>query len=241
MTVFDYFRFVLVRTTHPGNIGASARAIKNMGFSNLVLVAPKYFPNAEASARASGADDVLSGALVREDLIAAVADCNIIVGTSSRKRSVQIPLITPKELACLVSEKFNASTKIALVFGQERTGLTNEELAACHYHLYIPCNPHYPSLNLGAAVQIVAYELFNSLNSQSVADNADLGEIVSAEDMERFYEHLESTLVNLDFLNPQNPRQLMRKLRRLFNRVAIERTELNILRGILTTINQKCN
>lgn len=227
-------KFVLVRTSHPGNIGAAARAIKNMGFSELTLVNPKYFPHDEATARASGAEDVLDHVELVPDLAAAIADCNLVIGTSARTRALPIPLLNPKEAAGTIATSLQQSGRVAVVFGQERTGLTNEELASCHYHVYIPCNPNFPSLNIAAAVQIIAYELFNVINHESMADQLAASQIVSVADMERFYQHLEETLIALEFLNPKNPRQLMRKLRRLFNRVAIEQNEMNILRGILT-------
>lgn len=233
----DFVQFVLVRTTHPGNIGASARAIKNMGFNGLTLVAPNYFPHDEATVRASGAEDILQNAKVVPDLDSAIGDCEIVIGTSARSRSVEIPLLTANEAAAIVHQEVKLGKQVGLIFGQERTGLTNEELARCHYHLFIPCNPQFASLNLGAAVQIVAYELRLALSDQ-VMTVAPSGDFISAEALERFYAHLEETLVTLKFLNPENPRQLMRKLRRLFNRVQLEQNEMNILRGILTAINR---
>lgn len=229
-------KFVLVRTSHPGNIGATARAIKNMGFSELTLVNPKYFPHDDATARASGAEDVLNNAQWVPDLQSAIADCNLVIGTSARTRAVPIPLLNPKEAAVTIATSVQQSSRVAVLFGQERTGLTNEELASCHYHVYIPCNPNFPSLNIAAAVQIIAYELFNVIEHDAISDQLAASQIVSVADMERFYQHLEETLIKLEFLNPQNPRQLMRKLRRLFNRVAIEQNEMNILRGILTAV-----
>jgi tRNA (cytidine32/uridine32-2'-O)-methyltransferase len=230
-------RFVLVKTTHPGNIGASARAIKNMGFSELALVAPKSYPHPEATARSSGAQDVLDMAKVVPTLQDAIADCNVIFGTSSRSRSLAIPLLSVRDAVVTMQEFLVAKNNIAILFGQERMGLTNEELAACHYHLFIPCNPQYPSLNLSAAVQIIAYELHAFLQHDAVAV-AGQSATASSDNMERFYHHLEQSLIGLNFLDPENPRLLMRKLRRLFNRALLEENELNILRGILTAIDK---
>lgn len=232
-------RFVLLKTSHPGNVGASARALKNMGFSELYLVDPSHYPHPEAVARASGADDILQNAIVVSSLREAIADCHLIFGTSSRDRSLPIPLLTPREFANLTNSSLQSGDKVAVLFGQERTGLTNEELAVCHYHLAIPCNPNYPSLNIAAAVQIIAYELRLSLYGENFHVDIGASDRVSAEDMERFYDHLEKTLISIKFLNPDNPRQMMRKLRRLFNRISLEQNEMNILRGILSALSKQ--
>jgi tRNA (cytidine32/uridine32-2'-O)-methyltransferase len=233
-------RIVLLKTTHPGNIGATARAMKNMGLTELALVAPKYFPHAEATARCSGAEDILDNVKLVDRLEDAVADCNLILGTSSRNRSLPIPLLDVKEAALVTKKSIQQGSKVAVLFGQERTGLTNEELAICHYHLYIPSNPDFPSLNLAAAVQVIAYEFscaFGEIFEQeAIVDSQH----VTGLDMERFYEHLEETLLGLEFLDADNPRLLMRKLRRLFNRISLERNEMNILRGVLTAVNRRC-
>jgi TrmH family RNA methyltransferase len=222
--------FVLVKTTHPGNIGASARAIKTMGFSELTLVSPKFYPHEEATARSSGAADVLAAASVVTDLQEAVADCNVIFGTSSRSRSLAIPLLSVRDAVAKIKEVLDQGAKVAILFGQESSGLTNEELAVCHYHLSIPCNPDYPSLNLAAAVQIVAYELQDLLQAKSQVSQ-DVQQ-VTAQDIEQ-------VLIALDFLDPANPRLLMRKLRRMFNRLSLEQNEMNILRGILGAIDKR--
>ncbi|MBA2654924.1 MAG: RNA methyltransferase [Gammaproteobacteria bacterium] len=230
-------RFVLVNTTHPGNIGASARAIKNMGFNDLWLVNPLKYPHSEATARSSGAEDLLENARVVSSLQEAVSDCNLICGTSSRSRSLTIPLITPRECAEKTVEHLGKGSTVAIIFGQERMGLTNDELSMCHYHLTIPCNLNFPSLNLAAAVQIIAYELNLGISAFDLPIKPS-EPLVNAEDMEKFYGHLESMLINIQFLNPSNPRQMMRKLKRLFNRASLEKNEMNILRGILSTIDK---
>jgi len=234
----DNIRFVLVNTTHPGNIGAAARALKNMGWCELYLVCPKAFPHPEASVRASGADDLLENAKVVKTLDEAIADCHLVVGTSARERALPIPLLSPRECAEKTHAYAMQQYRTALVFGQERMGLTNEELAKCHYHLFIPCNPNFPSLNLAAAIQIVAYELHLIFNHEKSTKGFQRNP-VNAEEMEDFYRHLEETLILIEFLNPHQPRQMMKKIRRLFNRVAIERNEMNILRGILAMMNKK--
>ncbi len=227
-------RIVLVNTSHPGNIGASARAMKTMGLSNLCLVAPKLYPHVNANEMASGALDVLGQASVFATLEEAIADCNLVVGTSARSRAIPWPMLSPREFAeKAVSEA--KTTNIAVVFGREQSGLTNEELQCCHYHIQIPSNPDYASLNIAAAVQVIAYEL----RVAGMTNTTELkweDEHVSAKDMQGFYEHLERTLIQIDFLNPKVPRQLMPRLQRLFNRIRLERMELNILRGILNAV-----
>lgn len=232
-------RIVLLKTTHPGNIGATARAMKNMGIADLTLVSPRYFPHSEAIARSSGAEDILDGARVVNRLEDAIADSNIVIGTSSRNRALPIPLLTAKEAADLSKQSVEQGKKVAILFGQERMGLTNDELAICHYHLYIPSNPDFSSLNLAAAVQVVTYEFFCAFEEGKGWETMPVNQAATALEMEKFYEHLEQTLVQLEFLDLNNPRLLMRKLRRLYNRASLEQNELNILRGILTAVNKK--
>ena len=224
-------RIVLVEPTHPGNIGASARAMKNMGLAHLHLVRPRHFPHAEATARASGADDLLARARVHERLEDAVADCALVIGASARRRTIEWPTLTPREAAPKILATA-AEAPVALLFGREHAGLTNAELDRCHALLHIPVNPEYPSLNLGAAVQVVAYELFLARQGGE-APKADHVPAPAAA-MEAFYRHLEETLVDIGFLDPDNPKQAMRRLRRLFNRAAPDELELNLLRGILS-------
>jgi tRNA (cytidine32/uridine32-2'-O)-methyltransferase len=232
-------RIVLLNTTHPGNVGASARAMKNMNLEELYLVSPHNYPHQEALARASGAEDILEKAVIVASFQEAIRDCHLVFGTSARKRSLPIPLLSVREAAMQVQEAVQHSRKVAILFGQERIGLTNGQLEACHYHLMIPCNPQFASLNLAAAVQIVAYEL--NLVLKPIETSLVSTSLVDSEAMALFYQQLQNTLIKLEFLNPAHPRQLMRKLKRLFNRVAIEENEMNILRGILTMINRKCS
>lgn len=230
-------RIVLVNTTHPGNIGAVARAMKNMGFDKLTLVAPKIFPDPEAVARASGADDLLEKAVVTDRLADALEGCGLVIGASARSRSLAWPVIAPRQCAALAVQE-STTHEVAIVFGREHSGLTNEELALCQYQLRIPCNEEFASLNLAAAVQVIAYECL--LAGQGVQETTDPGDSTPAamEDIEQFYHHLEQVLIEIDFLNPDRPRQLMRRLRRLYNRARPDQNELNILRGILTAVQQ---
>lgn len=230
-------RIVLVNTSHPGNIGAAARAMKTMGMSNLCLVAPQYFPHVKADEMASGALDVLGQAFVVKDLDEAIADCSLVVGTSARSRTIPWPMLTPRQFAeKAISE--SSLTKMAVVFGREQSGLTNEELHRCHFHVQIPSNEEYSSLNIAAAVQVIAYELrVASLASQE--DSVWDIEYATEKEMRGFYEHLERVLIDIDFLNPEVPRQLMTRLYRLFNRARPELIELNILRGILGAVEKR--
>jgi TrmH family RNA methyltransferase len=229
-------RFVLVGTTHPGNIGGAARAMKTMGLRQLYLVAPKVYPSAEATAWASGADDVLATAAVCSDLDQALAGCVLVVGTSARSRRLPWPELEPRAAAEELVRVARAAP-VAVVFGRERSGLSNEELDRCHFLVSIPTDQAYPSLNLAAAVQVLAYELL--LAARGAPEAAGLvPKYAAAEDLERLYRHLEETLVALGFLDPENPRQLMRRLRRLFARARLEETEVAILRGILTAAGQ---
>lgn len=230
-------RIVLVNTSHPGNIGAAARAMKNMGLDELFLVRPQHFPSAEATARASGADDLLSRAKCVVGLDAAVAGASLVIGASARSRTLPVPMVNPRQCAELVMQQPEGALS-AILFGHERTGLTNDELDRCHYLVQIPTNPDYPSLNIAAAVQVIAYELRMAARIPA-AKTEKSHRFATADEMELFYRHLESTLIGIDFLDPENPRQLMRRLRRLFGRVRPNENEINILRGILTSIDQK--
>jgi TrmH family RNA methyltransferase len=233
-------KIVLVETSHPGNIGAAARAMKTMGLAHLALVRPRDYPCAEASARASGADDVLAQAAVCDSLEEAIADCHLVLGTSARLRSLKWPQLNPRETADQVLKEAGQA-RVAIVFGRERVGLTNEELALCHYLVNIPSNPDYSSLNLAAAVQIICYELMMQGGGAKGVEAEELGESpVDQDEMERLYGHFESALIELDFLDPDNPKHLMRRLRRLYNRVRLTQNEVNILRGILTAAQRCC-
>lgn len=236
-------RVVLVGTSHPGNIGGAARAMKNMGLSRLVLVDPLTFPHHEADARASGAGDILEKAQVVATLEDALVGCNLVLGTSARDRRIPWPLLDPRESGVMAAEQAGQGLEVALVFGREYAGLTNEELQRCHYHVHIPSDPEFSSLNLAAAVQVLSYEVRMSwLATQGQPTKIEKVEVTSVrsadlatmDEMEGFYGHLESTLVAIGFLDPEKPRHLMARLRRLYGRSEVNRSEISILRGILT-------
>lgn len=230
-------RIVLVGTTHPGNIGATARAMKTMSQNNLYLVNPKIYPSAEATARATGADDVLINAKVCANLKSAVSDCDLIVGTSARVRSIPWPLVTPRECANNIAT--NRYSSIAIIFGRENSGLSNEELELCNLVIKIPTNLEYSSLNLAAAVQIICYELLLINESQNLKDESKELLNVNQEKMELFYKHIEECMIETGFYDLNNPGRLMHRLRRLFNRAHLDEIELNILRGFLSSVQSK--
>ncbi|HEY7885980.1 MAG TPA: tRNA (cytosine(32)/uridine(32)-2'-O)-methyltransferase TrmJ [Cellvibrionaceae bacterium] len=235
--LLDNIRIVLVNTSHPGNIGGAARALKNMGLTRLYLVAPKEFPAEKAVWRAAGAQDVLESAIVVETLDEAINGCGLVVGTSARERRIPWPLVNPRECgARAVAEA--ATHEVAILFGREDRGLTNEELHKCHYHVHIPANDDYSSLNLAAAVQVIAYELRMAFLTDAEGNAPTYTDWdmppAKVEALERYYEHLQQTLEALGFLEPDNPRQTMTRLRRLYGRVRVDEMELGILRGMLT-------
>ena len=233
-------RIVLVGTTHPGNIGACARAMKNMGLSDLALVAPEKFPHKDATARASGAVDVLENATVVDSLDEAIKDCVFTAGASARSRTINWPCLEPRECATKLLDKSEAGP-VAAVFGPEKYGLTNAQLDLCDTLLTIPTNPDFSSLNLGMAVQILTYELRAAGVDRDLPNYEADAALATSADMEYFYAHLEDVLTELRFLNPENPRHLMRRLRRLFIRANPDQNEVNILRGILTAVDKKGN
>ena len=232
-------RIVLVDTTHPGNIGGAARAIKNMGLSQLWLVAPRDFPSDRALWRAANATDILDNAVVVETLDEAIAGCGMVVGTSARDRRIPWPLLTPRECGRrLVSEA--RQHEVAVVFGREDRGLTNEELHKCTFHVHIPANPEYSSLNLAAAVQLLAYEARMAALEDERGALPDLNSWdvppAKIDDIEMYFQHLEQALVDIGFHDRDNPRQTMTRLRRLYGRIRLDEMELAILRGVLTAM-----
>ncbi|WP_240724817.1 RNA methyltransferase [Onishia niordana] len=287
--MLERIRIVLIGTSHPGNIGATARAMHNMGLADLALVAPRSESrSAEAISRASGADRILHHAPVYDDLETAVSDCRLVVGASARSRTLPWPMLTPRALAeRLPAELAAPEARVALVFGREDTGLTNAELQRCHAHVHIPTNPDYSSLNLAAAVQVLTYECrlawlaFTDAShaapedataaetdhasdaergADADADNKNVAEAqqvvpsvehetvfgiawdhppASHADLERYFEHLERTLITLKFHDPEKPRQLMARLRRLYMRARPDQMEINILRGILSATEKQ--
>ena len=229
-------KIVLVETSHAGNIGAVARAMKNMMLTNLCLVSPKMFPHADATARAAGADDILARAQIFETLPEAIADCTLVIGASARSRTISWSEVTPRQCAQTLATQF-PDEKIAILFGRENSGLKNEELDLCRFLLHIPCNPNYSSLNIAAAVQVVCYELFLATQNDAVirktVGDEDEQELATSQQMELFYQHLEQTLVDIDFMQTDKEKSLMRRLRRIYNRAELRSKEVDILRGIL--------
>jgi tRNA (cytidine32/uridine32-2'-O)-methyltransferase len=224
---------VLVQTSHPGNIGAAARAMKNMGLADLRLVAPGHYPSAEATARASGADDLLARARIHADLPDALQGCRLVVGASARSRAAAWPQLEPRSCAeVLVAEA--ATGPVAMVLGRERTGLSNAELDRCQLLVTIPADPSYSSLNLAMAVQILAYELYLAARAGLPPGVPEPRAVAPAEAMEAFHGHLAQTLADLGFADPAQSEKLLRRLRRLFDRARPDPVELNILRGILS-------
>ena len=213
--------------------------MKNMGLSELVLVAPKRFPADEAEWRAAGAKDILDKAIVVDTVEEALAGCGLVLGTSARERRIPWPLFDPRDSAEQAKQSLAAGNKVAIMFGREDRGLTNEELQKCHFHVHIPTNEEYSSLNLAAAVQVLSYELRMAVLGehpleQKNAEDWDYA-LADADDVERMMTHLEQVLVEVDFLDPENPKQVMARLRRLYNRQRLDTMEVNILRGILAS------
>lgn len=224
-------RIVLCQTSHPGNIGAAARAMKTMGLAELVLVKPKKFPHADAEAMASGATDVLARARVCDTLAQALDGCALALGLSARRRELTHEMRTAREAAAHAVE-IAAHQPVALVFGTEMSGLSNDELLQCQQLVMIPANPEYSSLNLAAAVQVLAYELRQAALQPSLAQGPAFP-LASHDEVEGFLQHLQQTLLHIGFLDPARPKRLMPRLRRLFARARLEKEEVNILRGIL--------
>lgn len=236
--MLDQVRVVLVNTSHPGNIGSAARAMKTMGLSKLYLVDPVLPPDGKSSALAAGATDVLANAVTVNTLEEAISDCGLVIGTSARSRTLSWPMVEPRECGQkLISEA--EDYPVAIVFGRENNGLSNEELQQCHFHVCVPANPEYSSLNLAMAVQLLSYETRMAFLDKENAKWTKTEEAYPrSADLERFYGHLEETLLDTSFIIKQHPGQVMTKLRRLFNRARPEEQELNILRGILASIQK---
>ena len=225
-------RIVLVETTHPGNIGAVARAMKNMCMSDLYLVAPKIFPSADATSRASGADDVLAAAVLCDSLQEAIADCQIVIGASARSRTIAVPDESPRVCAERIAVE-SQDKKIAILFGRENSGLKNHELDLCQTLLSIPSNQNYSSLNIAAAVQVVCYELLVASGQAVAKVEKTEAPLANSAQMESFYEHLYQALEEIGFINPDKSTSIMRRLRRIYHRAKLDTKELDILRGIL--------
>lgn len=233
-SVLARIRFVLVRTSHPGNIGSAARALRTMGLRRLYLVAPEAFPHAEANALAAGATDVLEAARVGPDLPQAIADCGLVLGATARHRGIALEELDPRRAARRVLDAAAAGREVALVFGNERSGLENEEVKYCHAAVTIPADPGYSSLNLSQAVQVVAWELRMAWLAGQGADAPPPAEQpADAAEMEQYFAHLARTLDAIDFHKGRSPERIMQRLRRLYLRAGPDRRELRVLHGIL--------
>ncbi|MEW8028113.1 MAG: RNA methyltransferase [Candidatus Thiodiazotropha sp.] len=228
-------RIVLVDTSHPGNIGAAARAMKNMSLRQLHLVTPRHYPHQEATSRASGADDLLNDARVAGSLDEALSGCRLVVGTSARTRSIDWPIITPREAAAKLVQEARLGD-VALIFGRERSGLTNSELDRCTFLVHIPTNETYSSLNLGAAVQILAYEIYLAQQQEATIDSDSQRDLATADMLQGFHEHLTQALDDIGFTDPRQSQKLLRRLRSLFQRARPDKDEINIMRGILSAM-----
>ena len=235
--VLDRIRVVLVEPSHPGNIGGAARALKTMGLGQLAVVNPKRFPDPQAEWRAAGAQDVLDATLVCSSVDEAIAECQWVVGTSTRNRRIPWPVLSAEEVAAQALSE--GARDIAILFGRETSGLSNDELQKCHCHLQIPASPEYPSLNLAMAVQVVCYELFKHAGGAEVVSQDWDRPLASAAQVEGLIEHLETVLVSSSFLDAGNPGQTMTRLRRLLTRLRPDVTEVQMLRGVLTHLDGK--
>jgi len=242
-SLLNSVRIILIEPRHPGNIGAVARAMKTMGLTDLFLFNPVCFPSGEATARAVGADDVLNAANVVSDLDVALADCTHIMGTSARLRGFSIPCMTARAAATLAQEKTASGERIAIIFGPEASGLCNAHLQRCHTHIVIPSNPDFSSLNLASAVQIIAYELFQCASAEFIEPPPKTPNDMPATtaEVEGFYTHLQEALHEIGVIRPDAPRFLMAHMKRLYQRVQLSKTEVNLLRGICKAMIEKKN
>lgn len=248
MSILNSIQIILVETTHSGNIGSVARAMKTMQLSQLTLVNPQVTIDDQTKALAAGAIDLIEKVKIVKTLDEAIAQCDFVIGASARERRLNWPHLNPKQAAELVLTKALQDSQIALVFGRERIGLTNEELQKCDYHLSIPANPNYSSLNLAMSVQIIAYELYQAFLANQTNATTNINNInkktestlsyPKKENLAQFYDHLESILLQTQFSQPDRSEHMMSRLRLVFNRAQLDQQELNIFRGILSAIEK---
>ena len=229
---------VLVETSHPGNIGSVARAMKTMGLSRLSLVNPKDFPSGDANALSGNARDVLDAAIIYPNLDAAIKESTFVYATSARNRSINWPTVNPEEAADRILDQVAGDKEISIIFGREDRGLTNEELQLANFHLEIPANPDYPVLNIAMSVQIVTYELFKNRNTSQDREWRDYPEI-NSEDLQRLIDHFVETSIDLEMIDPKNPSQIIARIKRMFSRLQPDSMEGNYLRGFLTAVNKR--
>jgi len=234
----NLINIVLVETSHPGNIGSVARAMKTMGLSKLSLVNPKVFPSDDANALSGNARDVLDNATIYPSLQEAIKKSTFVYATSARNRSINWPTVNPEKAAEQIIDQATGDKEISIVFGREDRGLTNEELQLANFHLEIPANPEYPVLNIAMSVQIVTYELFKNINNTEDREWRDYPEI-NSEDLQRLIEHFVETSIELDMIDPKNPSQIIARIKRMFSRLQPDSMEANYLRGFLTAVNKR--
>lgn len=234
----NLINIVLVETSHPGNIGSAARAMKTMGLSKLSLVNPKDFPSGDANALSGNARDVLDNATIYPSLEEAIKQSTFVYATSARNRSINWPTVNPEKAAEQIIDQVTGDKEISIVFGREDRGLTNEELQLANFHLEIPANPEYPVLNIAMSVQIVTYELFKNTNNTEDREWRDYPEI-NSEDLQRLIDHFVETSIELDMIDPKNPSQIIARIKRMFSRLQPDSMEGNYLRGFLTAINKR--
>ena len=234
----NLINIVLVETSHPGNIGSAARAMKTMGLSKLSLVNPKDFPSGDANALSGNARDVLDNATIYSSLQEAIKQSTFIYATSARNRSINWPTVNPEKAVEQIIDQVTGDKEISIVFGREDRGLTNEELQLANFHLEIPANPEYPVLNIAMSVQIVTYELFKNINNTEDREWRDYPEI-NSEDLQRLIDHFVETSIKLDMIDPKNPSQIIARIKRMFSRLQPDSMEGNYLRGFLTAINKR--
>ena len=229
---------VMVGTTHPGNIGAAARAMNNMCFTNLTLVDPQCPVGEIAYARSSGAHAILDRRKTTKSLPEAIEDAHLVIGMTARRRSLPWPELDPHEVSLMIAQK-TQGTRVAVVFGREHSGLSNDELALCNYMVSIPTNPEFSSLNVASAIQVMCYEIYRTMGLSNAKSQADSPEaMATAQDLEGYFSHLRQVLLETEFLDVDHPGLLMQRLRRLFQRVELEKTEVNILRGVLSSVQK---
>ena len=236
--IYSFVQIVLVETSHPGNIGSVARAMKNMGLKNLVLINPKKFPDKDAVALAGNAADILDSAVIFDSIEVAVKNSKVIYATSARERSIKWPTVNVKDAAQEIKQLTSEEIQVSILFGREDRGLANEELQLANKHLLIPAHPDYPVLNIAMSVQIVCYELFQAINDKPIQSWQDFPEYTS-EELNRLIEHFNETAIKLDLIDPENPKQILTRLERMFRRLYPDKMEGNFLRGFLKAINQR--
>ena len=234
----EFVQIVLVETSHPGNIGSVARAMKNMGLSRLALINPKKFPHDEATALAGNAGDVLEKAQVFSSIEEAVKNSKIIFATSARERTIEWPVASAKDAAQEINQLAAENIEVSILFGREDRGLTNEELQLSNKHLIIPADPEYPVLNIAMSTQVVCYELYQASHNEPIGPWQDFPEYTSQE-LQHLIEHFNETVFKLDLIDPKNPKQILTRMERMFRRLYPDQMEGNFLRGFLKAVNNK--